>query len=119
MKMTDETSKPSQHREERKKPRSIDLSNPMAEIILSGNPIHQLKIRDISEDGAGIVVRPDSRLMNRIEIGQEVNVKLVSPRDYRGPFGSFRSRVIHVTEIQEGRYKGHLAVGVYFLHSLE
>ena len=116
--MPDETSKPSQHREERKKPRSTNLSNPMAEIILPGNPIHQLKIRDISDDGAGVVVRPDSHLLKLIEIGQEVNVKLVLPRDYRGPSGSFRSRVIHVTEIQDGPYKDHLVIGVSFLHPL-
>ena len=116
--MPDETSKRRQHREERKKPRSTNLSNPMAEIILSGNPIHQLKIRDISDNGAGVVVRPDSHLLKFIEIGQEVNVKLVLPRDYRGPSGSFRSRVIHVTEIQDGPYKDHLVIGVSFLHPL-
>lgn len=116
--MPDESSKYSQHREERRKPRTTNLSNPMVEIILPGNPIHQLKIRDISDDGAGIVVRPDSHLLKLVEIGQELNVKLVLPKDYRGPSGSFRSRVIHVTEIQEGPYKDHLVVGVFFLHPL-
>ena len=115
MKMPDETSKPSQHPEERRKPRSTGLSKPMVEIKILGNPIFQLKVRDISDEGVGVLVRPDSKLLNLIEIGHEVIVKLVLPRNYRGPSGNFRARVEHVSEIQEGRFKGHMIVGLSFI----
>jgi hypothetical protein len=115
MKMPDETSKPSQHREERRKARSKDLSNPMVEIKFPGNPIYQLKVRDISDEGVGVLVRPDSKLLNLIEIGHEISIKLVLPRNYTGPSGNFRSRIEHITEIQEGPFKGHLIAGLSFL----
>jgi hypothetical protein len=119
MKMTDETSKPGLHSEERRKPRSKDLSNPMVEIKIPGNPIYQLKVRDISDKGVGVLVRPDSKLLNLIEIGHEIGIKLVLPRDYRGPSGKFRARVEHISEIVEGPYQGHFVVGISFLPPLD
>ena len=90
----------------------------MIEIRFTGHPTYQLKVRDLSNGGAGIVVRPDSNLLKMIEIGQELNVRLVLPRDYRGPSGHFRSKVEHITEIQNGPYKGHFVVGISFLPPL-
>ena len=87
----------------------------MVEIKIPGNPIYQLKVRDISDEGVGVLVRPDSKLLNLIEVGHEVIVKLVLPRNYRGPSGNFRARVEHITEIQENRFKGHMIVGLFFL----
>jgi hypothetical protein len=48
-------------------------------------------------------------------IGQELPVRLVLPRDYRGQSGNFRSKVVHIDIILEGPFKGHLIVGLYFL----
>ena len=93
----------------------MDLSNPMAEIKFSGSPIYMLKVRDLSDKGAGVIVKSDSSFMKTIEIGQELNVRLILPRYYTGPSGNFRARVEHITEIQEGRFKGHLIVGLSFL----
>jgi hypothetical protein len=87
----------------------------MAVISMSGTPLYQLKIRDLSDEGAGIVVRTDSSLLKMIEIGKELTVRLVLPRDYSGPSGHYQSRVEHITELQEGPFKGHLIVGLSFL----
>jgi hypothetical protein len=119
MKLPDETSKPSQNSEERRRPRSKDLSNPMVEIKIPGNPIYQLKVRDISDEGVGVLVRPDSKLLNLIDVNHEVSVKLVLPRNYTGPSGNFRARVEHISEIEEGPYQGHLVVGISFLPPLD
>jgi hypothetical protein len=78
-------------------------------ISCPGGPLYQLKVRDLSYEGAGIVVRPDSNLLKMIEIGQELKVKVMLPRDYKGPSGQYRSRVEHITEIEEGPYQGHLS----------
>jgi hypothetical protein len=87
----------------------------MAVISVSSSPLYQLKIRDLSVEGAGIVVRADSSLLKMIEIGKELTVRLVLPRDYSGPSGHYQSRVEHITELQEGPFKGHLIVGLSFL----
>jgi len=87
----------------------------MVEIKLPGNPIYQLKIRDISYEGVGVLVRPDSKLLRLIEIGHEISIKLVLPRNYTGPSGNLRARVEHVTEIQDSPYRGHMIVGLSWL----
>lgn len=99
----------------RAKYRAKELTNPMAVITLFGGPLYQLKIRDLSEEGAGIVARPDSLLLQKIEIGQEVMASVLLPRGYKGPSGHYRSRVEHVTEIKEGPFSGHMIVGLSFL----
>jgi hypothetical protein len=87
----------------------------MIEIKFTGIPTYQLKVRDLSNEGAGIVVRPDSKLLEMIEVGQDLNIRLVLPRDHTGPAGHFRSRVMHINTILEGPFKGHMVVGISFL----
>ncbi len=95
--------------------RAKEMSNPMAVITLSGGPLYQLKIRDLSEEGVGIVARPDSLFLQKIKIGQEVLASVLLPRGYKGPSGHYRSRVEHVTEIKEGPFSGHMIVGLSFI----
>lgn len=99
----------------RSQSRSTNLSNPMVEVKFPGGPLYQLKVRDLSDEGAGIVVRSDSNLLKMIQIGQQLNVRLILPVNYRGPSGDYRSRVEHITEIADGPYSGHLVVGIAIL----
>jgi hypothetical protein len=115
VKMTDDTSQSGQFRDRRAKSRSTEMTNPMAVISCPNGPLYQMKIRDLSYEGPGIVVRADSNLLKMIHIEQELNVRLILPRHYRGPSGYFRARVEHITEIQENRFKGHMIVGLFFL----
>ena len=112
--MPGKASKLSQHIEARRRRRSKSLSNPMVQIKFPGNPIYQLKVRDISDKGVGVLVRPDSKVLTLIEVGQEMSVKLMLPRNYSEPSGSFRAKVEHITEIEDGRFKGHMIVGLSF-----
>jgi hypothetical protein len=112
--MPDEAIEIRQSPERRYRSRSTDLSDPLAEIKFSGSPLYLLKVRDLSDKGAGIVVRSDSGLLKMIEIGKELTVRLVLPRGYRGPSGNYRSRVEHITEIQDGPFKGHMVLGLSF-----
>ena len=91
----------------------------MAEIKFSGSPIYMLKVSDLSDKGAGVIVKSDSSLLKMIEIGKELTVRLVLPRDYSGPSGHYQSRVEHITEILEGPFKGHLIVGLFFLTGIK
>lgn len=90
----------------------------MVVISLSGSPLYQLKVRDLSAEGAGMVVRADSNLLQRIKVGQEVGVRVVLPRGSKGPSGQYLSRVEHITELQEGPFNGHMLVGLSFLHPI-
>lgn len=95
--------------------RSTSLSDPMVEIRLAGGPLYLLKVRDLSSEGAGIVVRSDSNLLKKIQVGQRLNVRLILPVNYKGPSGHYRSQVEHITEIADGPYNGHLIVGISIL----
>ena len=92
--------------------RSTSLLDPIVEIRLAGGPLYLLKVRDLSSEGAGVVVRPDSNLLTMIHVGQRLNVRLILPVNYKGPSGHYRSRVEHITEISDGPYKGHRVVGI-------
>lgn len=115
MKNSGVPTKLSRNPDRRSRYRSTDLSNPMVEIRLAGGPLYQLKVRDLSNDGAGIVVRSDSNFLKMIEVGQRLDVRLILPVNYKGPSGHYRSTVEHITEIAEGPYNGHLVVGISIL----
>jgi len=107
-----EDKRPSRAADRRNQSRSTVLSNPMAEIRLEGGPLYQLKVRDLSNEGAGIVVRSDSNILKRIQVGQNLDIHLILPLNYKGPSGLYRSKVEHITEIVDGPYSGHLVVGI-------
>jgi hypothetical protein len=115
--MSEKADKIDLFRDRRNRRRASDLTNPMAAIRSSGGPLYQFKVSGLSEEGAGVVVRPDSNFLQTIEVGQEMEVRLVLPRDtaFKGPSGNMRSKVIHITAITEGPFKGHVVIGLSFL----
>lgn len=117
MDTSDNSSQSGQFRDRRARYRLKEMTKPMAVIRSSTGPVYLLKVRELSDQGVGIVVRPDSQFLQMIEVGQEVTVRLVLPKSYsfRGSSGHLRSRVVHITEILEGRFKGHMIVGLSFL----
>lgn len=97
--------------ERRAEPRASRLTDHRAEFKFPGVPVYQFKVRDLSEKGAGVVVRADSDFLNMIQVGQEVNVNLLFPIGSK-PSGHFKSKIEHVSGLEKGRFKGHLAVGI-------
>jgi len=118
MKNPGEAANFSPHPDRRNQHRSTSLSDPMVEIRLAGGPLYLLKVRDLSNEGAGIVVRSDSNLLKMIQVGQRLNVRLILPVNYKGPSGHYRSRVEHITEIADGPYNGHLIIGISILSGM-
>jgi hypothetical protein len=104
--------------ERRATPRRTQLSNHRAEFKFRGVPAYQLKVRDLSEKGAGVVVKVGSNFLTLIEVGQELSMKLLPPVDATSPAGNYLSRVQHVSELASGRFKGHLVVGLAMLKKL-
>ena len=110
--------KPGQPPDRRLEPRVTKLSNHSAEFKIPGVPVYQLKVRDLSANGAGIVARTDSKILNIIRIGQELDVKLISHGESAGPSGHYRSRIEHISELQEGRFRGHMVIGISILNQI-
>jgi hypothetical protein len=106
---------PGQDPDRRREPRATELTNQRAEFKLTYVPVYQLKVRDLSAKGAGIVVRADSNFLKMIQVDQELDIKMIPGIATADSRGYQRSRVAHVTELKEGRYRGHLVVGLSFL----
>jgi len=106
---------PGQPPDRRIEPRAIKLSNHSAEFKIPGVPVYQLKVRDLSANGGGIVARADSKILNLIRIGQELDVKLISFAGATGQSGHYKSRIEHISEVKEGRFRGHMVVGILIL----
>lgn len=104
--------------ERRAEARAGRLSNHRAEFKFPGVPVYQLKVRDLSEKGAGVVVKAGSNFLTLIEVGQELHMKLLSPSESPIPAGHYMSRVQHISELEGGRFKGHLVVGVSMLKKI-
>jgi hypothetical protein len=89
----------------------------MVEIKFPGVPLYQLKIHDTGDGEIGVIVRPDSDFLNHSDVGQELEVGLISPgEDYQKPSGHCLSRIEHITEIKEGPFTSHMLVGLSLLH---
>jgi hypothetical protein len=98
--------------EKRIKPRNPALSEHMVVFSFPGAPLYQLKAKDILETGIGVIVKPDSKFLNLIEIGQEMNVELLTPQESRHMQGFYSAKIVHITIIEEGRFKGYKLVGL-------
>ena len=109
---------PGQQTERRREARATQLSNQRAEFKLTYIPVYQLKVRDLSAKGAGIVVRADSNVLKMIQVGQELDVKMIPGTGVAGSSGHQRSIIAHVTELKEGRYRGHMVVGLSILNKV-
>jgi hypothetical protein len=104
--------------ERRREERALSLSQHMAEFKFKDSPTYQLKLQDVSPSGAGIIVRPDSKFLAMVNIGQELNLRLLAPRNSEIATGDYSAMVEHVSELREGRYKGHFVVGLSTLKKI-
>ena len=82
-----------------------------ASIKLIGVPLYQFKLKDTSNNGASILVKDDSFMINYLKVGKALNINFSS--DHRSDHnGNFESQIKHITKVDSGRYKGHYLVGV-------
>jgi len=88
-----------------------------AEIKLTGIPLYLFKLKDISDNGAGLLVKENSAMINHLEVGQFLNIKFYS--DAQTDINDdFESEIKHITKIDKGRYKGHYLIGVQMLEKI-
>jgi hypothetical protein len=82
-----------------------------AEIRLVGVPVYEVKIKDLSANGASILVKKDSLLLNHLGVGKTISVKYYLG-DRSKAVGPFKANIIHLTPLEEGRFKGHSLAGL-------
>jgi hypothetical protein len=100
--------------EKRTTKRVVPTGLNIAEIKLTGIPLYQFKLKDISDKGASILVKENSGMIKHLEVGQSLEIKLQS--DSRADLnGYFEAQIKHITKIEDGRYKGHYLIGVHIL----
>jgi hypothetical protein len=104
--------------EKRIEPRSATLRNHRAEVKFVGEPIYQFKVTDVSTQGAGLLINPDSRFLKIIAPDQVIEINFISPQGEK-PAGMYKAQVKHITDMTEGRYKGLRRVGILILESLD
>jgi hypothetical protein len=101
--------------EKRIKFRDPAMSGQMVEFHFPGVPVYQLKAKDISETGIGVVVRPDSKFLTLFQVGQEMNVKLLTPQESWHDQGFYKARISHNTDLADGKFKGHKLVALEWI----
>ena len=85
-----------------------------ASIKLVGVPLYQFKLKDSSENGASILVKEDSFMLNYLKVGQTLQINFSSDLEFDHN-GDFEIEIVHITKVDKGRYKGHYLVGVRIL----
>lgn len=101
----------------RQKPRA-DLPEIGAAIVrISGIPVCEFKIKDISEDGSALLVEQDSVMLRNIRIGQEIDIRINHGESLEGPVMQ-RSKIIHITKAQTLEMQGYYILGVRILGRL-
>ena len=105
-------------KERRASPRRTVIRNYRVEIKLIGAPIYQFRVLDVSTNGAGILIKEDSKFLNMIEVGQIVDADFISP-DGTDPTGNYRAEIRHITKPIKGKNEGHFLVGLSILEKLD
>lgn len=104
--------------ERRAKHRRTQLRNYRIEIKLTSAPIYQFRVNDVSPEGAGILIKEDSKFLSMIEVGQIVDTEFISPKG-TDPAGNYRAEIRHITKPNKGKNKGHFLVGLKILEKLD
>ncbi len=105
-------------REKRARTRKTNFRNYRVEIKLTGEPIYQFRVTDVSLDGAGLLVKEDSGFLKLIEFDQVVKAEFISP-DGAPPNGNYRTEIKHITKSDKGKNEGHCLIGLSILERID
>jgi hypothetical protein len=73
--------------------------------------VRHFKIWNISSKGMCFVVKSDSELLEHLKVGQVLDMKYYKS-DARKPAESLKTQIRHLTEENEGQFKGHHLIGL-------
>ncbi|MFZ0134991.1 MAG: PilZ domain-containing protein [Desulfobacterales bacterium] len=89
-----------------------------AVVRVSGIPVQQFRLKDISQNGTCFLVAGDSVVLRNLAVGQEIEIQFHFHTTDRPPV-FHRSEITHITKAPQGPYEGHCLVGVRILSRLE
>ena len=81
-------------------------------------PIYQFGLRDISENGACVVVKKDSPILEHIEVGQVLKLKFYE-RGIYNPATQLKSEIRHITAGTPGNNEELVMIGIRILERSE
>ena len=103
------SAKPS--KEKRKETRDKSKKYHSVEMKLSTLPIYLFKLKDISSKGACFLVKEESAILKHLKVGQILNMRYHSEEE-KEPTTVIKSKIKHITKIEEKSYKDHYLVGI-------
>lgn len=89
-----------------------------AVVRVSGIPIHQFKLRDISRNGTCFIVEDDSSILRHLYAGMEIEIQFHLSGSGQ-PSEFHRSEIMHITRASQGQYKDNCFVGVRIISRLK
>jgi nucleoid DNA-binding protein len=104
--------------ERRLEPRLEDLPKGKAVVRISGIPVCEFEIKDMSGDGTSILVEADSVVLRNLRVGQTIELHMVyADRVHHAVMQ--RSRIAHITHPTENdTLDGYVTLGLQILDTL-
>jgi nucleoid DNA-binding protein len=102
----------------RKDVRMGDLPQGKAVVRISGIPVCEFNIIDVSGNGTSILVEEDSVVLRNLRVGQNIELHMVYT-DKRRKAVLQRSKIAHIThQSEDDAYPGHVMVGIQVIDML-
>jgi hypothetical protein len=99
----------------RSEPRKVLTDYYSVEFAVSRElPIHQFRVRDMSPWGLGILVNETSAALKHLNEGDVLEMKY-NPVNASGSAEHLKTRIEHITRLDQGPFKGHYLVGLLIL----
>ena len=76
--------------------------------------IYQFKIWNMSSKGMCLLVREDSDVLKHLKVGNVLDMKCYTT-DISLPPENLKIQIKHITQDEQGRFKGHYLVGLLVL----
>ena len=80
-------------------------------LIKETGEVYQFKLRDISAQGLGILVREDSRVLQYLKVGDTLEVQYNPPRS-SDTASILKTRIRHIAQKKQGAPGGHFVIGL-------
>jgi hypothetical protein len=110
---------PDEFVEKRSEPRDIVDKFYSVEFALKGiDFVYQFKIWNMSSKGMCVLIKEDSDVLKHLRAGDVMDMKYYSS-DALSPTERLQTEIRHITKDEEGRFKGHVLVGLSILGNKE
>ena len=110
---------PDEFVEKRSEPREIVDKFYSVEFALKGiDFVYQFKIWNMSSKGMCVLIKEDSDVLKHLKAGDVVDMKYYGS-DSLAPTEHLQTEIRHITKDNEGRFKGHVLVGLSILGNKE